>query len=85
MFESDSQIVVQAIHSNHIGGYELYLIISSIKVLLSVNYNFEVKLISHQANMVAYYLAREANSWPKRISLNLAPSCIKHFLIIDIH
>ncbi|XP_058783150.1 uncharacterized protein LOC131657808 [Vicia villosa] len=61
-FESDSQIVTQAIHSNRKGDSEFYLIIESICSLLLSFPNFEVKFVKRQANSVAHSLARAANS-----------------------
>ncbi|XP_058759792.1 uncharacterized protein LOC131633093 [Vicia villosa] len=62
IFESDSQLVVQGIHSNVSGLSEFNLILLSIKRLLALIPNFEVKFIKRQANMVADTLVKAANS-----------------------
>ncbi|XP_058733570.1 uncharacterized protein LOC131605201 [Vicia villosa] len=61
-FESASQIVTQAIHSNRKGDFKFSLIIESIVSLLHFIPNFKVKFVKRQANMVAHSLARAANS-----------------------
>ncbi|XP_058741428.1 uncharacterized protein LOC131613804 [Vicia villosa] len=53
IFESDSQVVIQGIHSNVSSLSEFNLILLSIKRLLALIPNFEVKFIKRQANMVA--------------------------------
>ncbi|GAU15596.1 hypothetical protein TSUD_108550 [Trifolium subterraneum] len=63
MFESDSTIVVDAIHSNCQGLSELSSIIAAIRLLLQCNSNFEIKFTKRQANMAAHTLARAAISW----------------------
>jgi ribonuclease HI len=45
VFESDSKVVVDAIHGNQSGVSEFISIISSIKLLLNYHKNFEVKFI----------------------------------------
>lgn len=85
IFESDSQRAIQAIHSNHTGGSEFNFIIKSIKTLLHVSPNFEVKFIKHQANSIAHSLRREANSWSRRSVFNLIPLCIEQYLINKLH
>lgn len=61
-FESDSQLVVQVIHSKYLGRSEFSLIILSIKSLLHLFSNFEVKFIKRQADSVAHTLAKVVNS-----------------------
>lgn len=85
IFESDSQRVVQVIHSNHNGGSEFNFIIMSIKRLLHVSLNFEVKVIKHQANSVAHSLVRAINSWSRHNVFNLIPPCIEKYLINELH
>jgi ribonuclease HI len=62
IFESDSKIVVNAVHSNHQGNSEGSSIISSIKLLLHSHSNFEVRFTKRQADMAAHSLARAACS-----------------------
>ncbi|XP_058783244.1 uncharacterized protein LOC131657910 [Vicia villosa] len=62
VFASDSQQVVQAIHSNVTGSSEFNFIIQSIKLLLLDFPNFEVEFVKRQANMVAHCLTKAANS-----------------------
>ncbi|XP_058784021.1 uncharacterized protein LOC131658781 [Vicia villosa] len=47
-FESDSQMVVQAISANYVGNFEFCVIIYSIKNLLDLHPNFEVKFVKRQ-------------------------------------
>ncbi|XP_058762486.1 uncharacterized protein LOC131635871 [Vicia villosa] len=58
VFASDSQQVVQAIHSNSIRGSEFSFIIHSIKLLLLNFPNFEVEFVKRQENMVAHCLTK---------------------------
>jgi DNA transposition AAA+ family ATPase len=51
VFESDSQLVVNAMEILNL----VYLTLS-IKILLVLNSNFEVKFVKHQANSVAHLL-----------------------------
>ncbi|GAU44733.1 hypothetical protein TSUD_88180 [Trifolium subterraneum] len=46
VFESDSKVVVDAIHANHQGVSELSSIIASIRLLLQCNQNFEISSLS---------------------------------------
>ncbi|XP_058756177.1 uncharacterized protein LOC131629404 [Vicia villosa] len=77
--------VVQAIHSDHEGGSEFSLIIMSIKILLHVFSNFEVKFIRRQANSVAHSLAKAANSWARRSVIHMIPPCIEHHVLNESH
>jgi ribonuclease HI len=80
IFECDSQLVVNAIHANHDGASAFSIIISSIKNLLLLNSNFEVKFVKRQANLVAHKLARAANSWASRCDFYSIPPCIENQL-----
>jgi ribonuclease HI len=80
IFECDSQLVVNAIHANHDGASAFSIIISSIKNLLLLNSNFEVKFVKRQANLVAHKLARAANSWASRCDFYSIPLCIENQL-----
>jgi ribonuclease HI len=84
IFESDSQLVVQAIHANYGGQSEFSLLISSIKSLLVPHYNFEVKFVKRQANSVAHLLAKAANSWSRHCFFNLIPRCIEQQLFNEM-
>jgi hypothetical protein len=64
-FESDAQVVVEAMHTSHVGVSVFSTLISSFKRLF-LNSNFEVKFVKPQANLVAHLLARVANSWASR-------------------
>ncbi|XP_058765192.1 uncharacterized protein LOC131638639 [Vicia villosa] len=81
IFESDSQQVVKALSSSSKGSSEFITIINSIKLLLLVFPNFEVKFIKRQANMVAHTLAKAANSWSRRCLFDVIPHCITFHLI----
>jgi ribonuclease HI len=83
-FESDSQLVVGALHANHEGVSIFSIIISSIKNLLLLNSNFEVKFVKRQANLVAHQLARAANYWAGRCDFYSIPPCIENQLINDM-
>jgi ribonuclease HI len=61
-FESDSQLVVDALQINHMGVSELNYIIMSIKSLLQCNSKFEIIFTKRQANMAAHTLIKAAIS-----------------------
>jgi ribonuclease HI len=84
IFESDSKMVMDAIHANYQGTSELYSILSSIRALLHCNANFEVKFSRRQANMAAHTLARAIISWSSRTFFNSISSCIEHFIINEM-
>jgi ribonuclease HI len=84
IFESDSKVVVDAVHSNHHGNSEWSSLISSIKLLLHVHSNFEVKFTKRQANMAAHSLARAACSWSSRMFFNIVPRCIEPIIINEM-
>ncbi|XP_058771922.1 uncharacterized protein LOC131645266 [Vicia villosa] len=85
IFESDSQIVVQATKDPSLGNSEFSLIINSIRNLLSSRNDFEVKFVKRQANCVAHSLAKAANFWSRRAVLYWIPQCIEQFLINDMN
>ncbi|PNX68533.1 cytochrome p450, partial [Trifolium pratense] len=74
-FESDSLIVVKAVHAKHSGSSEFNLLIDNIKNLLVLNPKFEVKFVKRQANSVAHLLAKAANSWTRRCLFYVIPPC----------
>ncbi|XP_058726215.1 uncharacterized protein LOC131597540 [Vicia villosa] len=84
IFESDSQITVNAIRTGLIGTSEFSSIISSICILLLNFPNFEVKFVKRQANSVAHALAKAADSWTRRSSFNFPPPCIEPLIINDM-
>ncbi|GAU30833.1 hypothetical protein TSUD_267530 [Trifolium subterraneum] len=61
-FESDSKVLVEAIHMKRRGNSEFLSIVHDILSLMSSFINFEVKCVRRQANLVAHTLARAANS-----------------------
>jgi ribonuclease HI len=81
IFESDSQLVVDAISSRQVGLSEFSILISRIQSLLRMNNYFEVKYVKRQANKVAHSLARAAFSMFRRCIFDLAPRCIETYLI----
>jgi len=83
IFESDSSTLVQALSSPGYGDSEFYVIVSSIIYQLSLHYNFEVKFVRRQTNMVAHTLAMTTCSWASHHIFDSYPSCIKHWLIND--
>ncbi|GAU33334.1 hypothetical protein TSUD_165990 [Trifolium subterraneum] len=62
-FESDSKILIEAIHMKRRGNSEFLSIVRDILSIMSSFINFEVKFVRRQANLVAHTLARAANSW----------------------
>ncbi|CAJ2675250.1 unnamed protein product [Trifolium pratense] len=56
VFESDSQLVA------HLLASEFSALISSIKNFLALNFNFEVKFVKRQTNLVAHLLVKVVNS-----------------------
>jgi ribonuclease HI len=84
IFESDSKVVVDAIHSRNVGVSEFCSIISSIQSLLLLYPNFEVKFVKRQANSVAHTLARAAYSKTSRYIYDLVPPGIHNILINEM-
>jgi ribonuclease HI len=62
IFESDSQVLVEAISTNRQSTSEFLLIFNDIILVMLSYVNFEVKFIRKQVNLVAYTLVRAANS-----------------------
>jgi ribonuclease HI len=81
IFESDSKVVDDAVHSNHQGNSEWSSLISSIKLLLHNHSNFEVKFTKRQANMAAHSLARATCSWSSRMFFHNVLLCIEPIII----
>jgi ribonuclease HI len=84
VFENNSKIVVDAVHTNHQGNSEWSSLISSVKLLLHCHTNFEMKFTKRQTNMAAHTLARAACSWPSRTYFNSVPRCIEPFIINEM-
>ncbi|KAK2362183.1 hypothetical protein QL285_087268 [Trifolium repens] len=61
-FESDSQVLVEAIRTKRQDNSEFLSIVNEIILIMLPCANFEVKFVRRQANSVAHTLARAANS-----------------------
>jgi hypothetical protein len=85
IFECDSQTVVNALHAQNRGNSEFSIIISSIKSLLNLHSNLEVKFVKRQANSVAHLLAKAANYWNKRNIFHTIHHCIENNLLIEMN
>ncbi|GAU40306.1 hypothetical protein TSUD_362860 [Trifolium subterraneum] len=83
-FESDSKLLVDAIHSRRSGNSEFNLIVNDIILFMSSYVNFEVKFIRRQANSVAHTLARAANSWASFHRFEIIPQCIEHLIVNEM-
>ncbi|XP_024640655.1 uncharacterized protein [Medicago truncatula] len=84
IFETDSKMLVDVVHSDNAGISEFYVIVSKIRGLLALHYNFEVKFVRRQANMVAHTLANVAILNASRHIYDYAPLCIQHYLRNDM-
>jgi hypothetical protein len=84
IFESDAQVVTGVVHANHVGRSLFSALISSIKNLLLVKPNFEVKFVKRQANLVAHKLARAAISWASHCIFYSIPPCIENQLLNEM-
>ena len=60
-FESESQVLVEAIRTKRRGNSEFFSIVNDIIFVMLSCENFEVKFIRRQVNSVAHTLARAAN------------------------
>jgi len=54
MFLSDLQVLIDAVHARAGGVSEFNVIVNSIRCILVSNFNFEVKFIQRQADMVVH-------------------------------
>jgi ribonuclease HI len=79
-FESDSKVLVDAIHMKRRGNSEFLSIVHDIVNFMSSFLNFEVKFVRRQANSVAHALARAANSWASFHRFEIIPFCIEHLI-----
>jgi ribonuclease HI len=84
VFETDSHTLVDRISDRSSGISEFNVIVSSIKPMLTLLSNFEVKFVRRQANMAAHSIARAACSLPSRHVFEICPPCIESFLVNDI-
>ncbi|GAU43015.1 hypothetical protein TSUD_28340 [Trifolium subterraneum] len=83
-FESDSKVLVEAIHMKRRGNSEFLSIVHDIISFMSSFLNFEVKFVRRQANSVAHTLARAANSWSIFHRFENIPLCIEHLVIKEM-
>ncbi|GAU43422.1 hypothetical protein TSUD_334850 [Trifolium subterraneum] len=79
-FESDSKVLIEAIHMKRRGNSEFLSIVHDILSLMSSSINFEVKFVRRQANLVAHTLARAANSWASFHRFENIPFCIERLV-----
>ncbi|GAU45652.1 hypothetical protein TSUD_400890 [Trifolium subterraneum] len=83
-FESDSKVLIEAIHMQRRGNSEFLSIVHDILSLMSSFINFEVKFVRRQANLVAHTLARAANSWASFHRFENIPFCIEHLIFNEM-
>ncbi|GAU22577.1 hypothetical protein TSUD_93450 [Trifolium subterraneum] len=83
-FESDSKVLVEAIHMKRRGNSEFLSIVHDILSLMSSFINFEVKFVRRQANLVAHTLARAANSWASFHRFENIPFCIERLVFNEM-
>ncbi|GAU41436.1 hypothetical protein TSUD_98320 [Trifolium subterraneum] len=83
-FESDSKVLIEAIHMQRRGNSEFLSIVHDILSLMSSFINFEVKFVRRQANLVAHALARAANSWASFHRFENIPFCIEHLIFNEM-
>jgi len=83
VFESYSATLVQALSSPGHGDLKFYVIVSSIIYQLFSHFNFKVKFVKRQSNMVAHDLARTTCSWVSHHIFDFYPSYIEHWMIND--
>jgi ribonuclease HI len=84
-FESDSKVLVDAIHMKRRGNSEFLSIVYDIVSFMSSFSNFEVKFVWRQANSVAHALARAANYWASFHRFEITPLCIEYLLVNEMH
>ncbi|GAU48920.1 hypothetical protein TSUD_301750 [Trifolium subterraneum] len=83
-FESDSKVLIEAIHMKRRGNSEFLSIVHDILSLMSSFINFDFKFVRRQANLVAHTLARAANSWASFHRLENIPFCIERLVFNEI-
>jgi ribonuclease HI len=84
-FESDSQVLVEAIRTKQRSNSEFLSIINDIILVMLSCANFEVKFIMRQVNSVTHTLARAANSWTSFHRFEIILSCIELLIINEIY
>ncbi|KAK2360575.1 hypothetical protein QL285_085828 [Trifolium repens] len=84
-FESDSQVLVEAIRTKRQGNSEFLSIVNEIILIMLPCANFEVKFVRRQVNSVAHTLARAANFWSSFHIFEFIPSCIASLVINEMH
>ncbi|GAU32086.1 hypothetical protein TSUD_53540 [Trifolium subterraneum] len=84
-FESDSKVLIEAIHMQRRGNSEFLSIVHDILSLMSSFINFEVKFVRRQANLVAHTLARATNSWANFHRFENILFCIEHLIFNEMH
>ncbi|GAU50953.1 hypothetical protein TSUD_411410 [Trifolium subterraneum] len=83
-FESDSKVLIEAIHMKRRGNSEFLSIVHDILSLMSSFINFEVKFVRRQANLVAHTLARAVNSWASFHRFENIPFCIESLVFNEM-
>ncbi|GAU50226.1 hypothetical protein TSUD_141540 [Trifolium subterraneum] len=83
-FESDSKVLIEAIHMKRRGNSEFLSIVHDILSLMSSFINFEVKFVRRQTNLVAHTLARAANSWASFHRFENIPFCIERLVFNEM-
>ncbi|GAU45948.1 hypothetical protein TSUD_238520 [Trifolium subterraneum] len=83
-FESDSKVLVEAIHMQRRDNSEFLSIVHDILSFMSSFINFEVKFVRRQANLVAHTFARAANSWASFHRFEIIPVCIEHLVFNEM-
>ncbi|GAU41854.1 hypothetical protein TSUD_366010 [Trifolium subterraneum] len=83
-FESDSKVLIEAIHMKRRGNSEFLSIVHDIIGLMSSFINFEVKFVRRQANLIAHTLARAANSWASFHRFENIPFCIDRLIFNEM-
>ncbi|GAU48309.1 hypothetical protein TSUD_324900 [Trifolium subterraneum] len=83
-FESDSKVLIEAIHMKRRGNSKFLSIVHYILSIMSSFLNVEVKFVRRQANSVAHTLARAANSWSSFHRFEIIPVCIEHLIVNEM-
>lgn len=85
IFESDSQLLVRAFHTNSLDNSYAGAVLDDCKVLLASFNSFLVNHVLRSANQVAHVLARESGSRSDpRCWVDVPPSCISSFLLSEL-
>ncbi|GAU39610.1 hypothetical protein TSUD_276500 [Trifolium subterraneum] len=83
-FESDSKVLIEAIHMKRRGNFEFLSTVHDILSFMSSFLNFEVKFVRRKANSVAHTLARAANPWSNFHRFENIPLCIEHLVVNEM-